>query len=64
MKRLLVPTLIGIASVIVLTGCVNIQTGQKATVGQQIMDLHLAHAAALITDSEYQAEKAKILGEK
>jgi hypothetical protein len=64
MKRLLVPTLIGIASVIVLTGCVNIQTGQKATVGQQMMDLHLCKAANLITDAEYEAQKAKILGEK
>ena len=61
MKRILVPALIGIASVIVLTGCVNIQAGQKATAGQQLIDLH---AAQLVTDAEYQAEKAKILGEK
>jgi len=64
MKRILVPALIGIASVIVFTGCVNIQAGQKATAGQQLIDLHAAHAAQLVTDAEYQAEKAKILGEK
>lgn len=32
------------------------------TVGQQLIDLQKAKDAGVITDAEYQAEKAKILG--
>jgi len=34
------------------------------TVGQQLIDLQKARDAGAITEGEYQAEKAKILGSK
>jgi len=34
---------------------------QTATVGQQLLDLQKAKDAGVITDAEYQAQKAKLL---
>lgn len=71
MKKLIVPALIGIASMTLLTGCLNLQLGggtttkpQVATVGQQLIDLQKAKDAGAITNAEYQSEKAKILSDK
>jgi hypothetical protein len=71
MKKPIVPILYGLASVTLLTGCLNLQLGggttskpQVATVGQQLIDLEKAKDAGAITDAEYQAQKAKILSEK
>ena len=36
--------------------------GQNPTVGQQLIDLQKAKDAGAITDTEYQAQKAKLLG--
>lgn len=71
MKKTIVPALIGLAAMALLTGCLSIQLGggtttkpQAATIGQQLIDLQKAKDAGVITDAEYQAQKARILGEK
>ena len=53
---------------LLLTGCLALQVGggdkkevQTATVGQQLVDLQKAKDAGAITESEYQAQKAKLL---
>ena len=54
-----------------LTGCIGVQLGggttnrtQPPTVGQQLIDLQKAKDAGIITDAEYQAQKAKLLANK
>ena len=70
MKKLLVPTLIGLSAMTLLTGCSwSIGGGSKSatvmpTVGQQMVDLQKAKDTGAITDAEYQAQKAKVLGNK
>jgi hypothetical protein len=71
MKKIIVPALIGLAAVPLLTGCLNLQLGggsttrpQTPTVGQQLIDLQHAKDAGAINDADYQAQKAKILGNK
>jgi hypothetical protein len=71
MKRLFIPTTIALVGMVLLTGCLALQVGggdkqetQKATVGQQLVDLQAAKDAGAITEAEYQAQKAKILREK
>ncbi len=71
MKKLLIPALIGLATITLLTGCLNLQLGggttsraQAPTLGQQLIDLQHAKDAGAITDAEYQAQKAKLLGGK
>ena len=71
MRKVIVPALIGLAATSLLTGCLNLELGggtttklQSATVGQQLIDLQKAKDAGVITDAEYQAQKAKILSEK
>jgi hypothetical protein len=72
MKKLITPALAGLLGMTLLTGCVgglSLGGGTKTTtnaptVGQQLIDLHKAKDAGALTDSEYQAQKAKILSEK
>jgi hypothetical protein len=71
MKRLFVPTTVALFVTVLLTGCLALQVGggdkkelQTATVGQQLVDLQKAKDAGAISDSEYQAQKAKLLGSK
>jgi hypothetical protein len=54
-----------------LTGCLDLHLGggvttrsEKPTPGQQLIDLHKAKDAGIITEAEYQAQKAILLGEK
>jgi len=54
-----------------LTGCLGLQLGpdsitkcQTPTVGQQLIDLQKAKDAGAISDTEYQAQKAKLLAKK
>ena len=56
---------------LLLTGCLALQVGggdkketQKATTGQQLIDLKAAKDAGAITESEYQTQKAKLLNDK
>jgi hypothetical protein len=69
MKILLIPTLAAFALITLLSGCIAIGTGPKSqqtnvTLGQQLVDLKTAKDTGAITDAEYQAQKAKLLGEK
>jgi hypothetical protein len=71
MKKLLISTTIALSAMLLLTGCLALQVGggdkketQKATIGQQLIDLKAAKDAGAITESEYQTEKAKLLSEK
>ena len=70
MKKLILPVLAGLAAMMLLDGCVfAIGSGDKSktqppTVGQQLMDLQKAKDAGALTDTEFQAQKAKILGNK
>ena len=54
-----------------LTGCIGVSLGggstthtQAPTVGQQLIDLQKAKDAGIITDAEYQAQKARLLANK
>ena len=54
----------------ILTGCAWQVGGDKKvttvqpTAGQQLVDLQKAKDSGAITESEYQAQKAKVLGSK
>ncbi|MEI6892026.1 MAG: SHOCT domain-containing protein [Pontiella sp.] len=56
--------LIPFAVALLLTGC-NITkvtaTDQPGPIGQELLDLHEAHEKGIITDSEYQRLKNRIL---
>jgi hypothetical protein len=71
MKRLFVTILSGLTALILLSGCVGLSIGggttnrgQNPTVGQQLIDLQKARDAGIITEAEYQTQKAKVLGAK
>jgi len=68
MKKLFIPTAVALSAMLLLTGCLALQIGggdkkeaQKATLGQQLIDLKTAKDAGVITDAEYQTQKAKLL---
>ncbi len=57
------------AATTLLTGCLNLQLGggsttrpQPPTVGQQLIDLKKARDTGAISEAEYQAARAKLLG--
>jgi hypothetical protein len=71
MKKLFVPVLVGLTAMTLLTGCIGVQLGggstthtQAPTVGQQLIDLQKAKDGGIITDAEYQAQKARLLANK
>jgi hypothetical protein len=71
MKKIFIPLIIGLSAMVLLTGCIGLQIGggdkhevQNATVGQQLIDLKKAKDKGVITDAEYEAQKAKLLGNK
>jgi hypothetical protein len=71
MKRLCISLLIGLSSLMLLTGCLDLHLGggsttrtQCPTVGQQLIDLQKARDAGIITDAEYQSQRSKLLGNK
>jgi len=71
MKKLIITLLLGLSALTPLTGCVGLQLGggtsnhtQVPTVGQQLIDLQKAKDAGIITEADYQNQKAKILGNK
>jgi hypothetical protein len=62
-RRLVIAALL--PALLLLNGCVAIgnrdaQRG-NATLGQQLIDLQKARDAGALTDSEYQAQKARLL---
>jgi hypothetical protein len=71
MKKLFIPTAVALSAMLLLTGCLALQIGggdkkeaQKATIGQQLIDLKTARDAGAITDAEYLTQKAKLLDGK
>jgi hypothetical protein len=71
MKKLIVPVLIGLSAMTLLSGCIGLSIGGgpttkpgSPTLGQQLIDLQKAKEAGAITEAEYQAQKAKLLGKK
>jgi hypothetical protein len=68
MKKSLIPIYAASLAVLLTCGCVGLSVGggsktetQKATLGQQLIDLQKARDAGAITDAEYQAQKARLL---
>ena len=69
MKKMIGPASMALATVVFLSGCVAAIGNRDAqhgggTVGQQLVDLKKAKDAGAITDEEFQAQKAKLLGPK
>jgi hypothetical protein len=73
MKKLFIPALLALTAVWLLTGCLELHLGggpkteaqyQNPTVGQQLIDLQRARDTGAISAEEYQAQKAKLLGNK
>jgi hypothetical protein len=68
MKKLFLLVMIGFSALTLLSGCLDLQLGggtttrpQSPTVGQQLIDLQKAKEAGALNDSEYQAQKARLL---
>jgi hypothetical protein len=67
MKRLFIPVLMVVLAMTFFTGCAwqvgsdKKVTTMQPTTGQQLIDLQKARDSGAITDSEYQAQKAKLL---
>ena len=68
MKSFLISTAAALLAVTLLTGCVGLSVGggsktetQKATVGQQLIDLQRARDTGAINEGEYQAQRMKLL---
>ena len=66
-------TAVGLSTMLLLSGCIVLSLGggtrtthetNKATVGQQLLDLQKARDSGAITPAEYEAQKAKVLREK
>jgi hypothetical protein len=70
MKKLFVPAFASMLATRLLTGCETHLGGgtsnriEQPTVGQQLIDLQRAKEAGAISDTEYQAEKSKLLNGK
>ena len=68
MKNLLCAA--ALASLLLLNGCLALQIGggdkkqdgARPTVGQQLIDLQKAKDSGAISEADYQAQKAKVLG--
>jgi hypothetical protein len=70
MKKLFLLVMIGFSALTLLSGCLDLQLGggtttrpQSPTVGQQLIDLQKAKDAGALNDSEYQAQKARLLAQ-
>ena len=70
MKKIFVPVMLGLAALTLLSGCLNLSLGggsttrpQTATVGQQLLDLQKAKDANIITEADYQRQKARLLAQ-
>ncbi len=66
MKKSLIPFAVGLSALLLLSGCVALGTGSKTvnqnpTLGQQLVDLQKAKDVGAINDTEFQAQKTKLL---
>ena len=73
MKKLFIPASMALTAMLLLTGCLDLHLGggpkseaqyQNPTVGQQLIDLQRAKDAGAISADQYEAQKAKLLGNK
>ena len=71
MKKIPLLTTTTLVSAFLLTGCIGLQLGggqsseiKSATLGQQLIDLQKAKDTGAINETDYQAQKAKLLGNK
>ncbi|MGD0614389.1 MAG: SHOCT domain-containing protein [Verrucomicrobiota bacterium] len=70
MKKLFIPALILLSAVTLLAGCSwQVGGGHKnetvqPTIGQQLIDLQKAKDSGAISNSEYESQRAKLLGSK
>jgi hypothetical protein len=58
---------VALSAIPLLSGCVAAignRTPTEVSVGQQLIDLQKAKEAGAMTEAEYQAERAKVLGHK
>jgi hypothetical protein len=69
MKKLFISASMALTAMLLLTGCLELHLGGGAksealnpTVGQQLIDLQRAKDTGAISAEEYQAQKAKLLG--
>src|ERR1043166_6403029 len=66
MKRMMIPAALMLCVAVFLSGCVCVEgnrgEGSGGTVGQQLVDLKKAKDSGAISDAEYEAQKAKLLG--
>jgi PBP1b-binding outer membrane lipoprotein LpoB len=74
MKKTLIPISAAISTALLLSGCLGLHFGggtktsvqnksqtYNVTLGQQLIDLQKAYQAGIITESEYNAQKKKLL---
>jgi len=68
LKLILTPLLLTLPALLLLTGCLNLSLGGGShstapvpTVGQQLLDLQAARNSGAISESEYQALRAKLI---
>jgi hypothetical protein len=70
MKKLIGPASVALSALLFLSGCVaaignrGTDRNSNATLGQQLIDLQKAKESGAITEAEYEAQKAKLLGNK
>jgi len=74
MKKPLIHISLAMSAMLLLSGCLGLHFGggtkttvqnrsqtYNATLGQQLIDLQKAYDAGIITESEYKAQKKKLL---
>jgi hypothetical protein len=67
MKKSVIPFAAGLSALLLLSGCVlGVGSGaktitQQPTLGQQLVDLQKAKDVGAINDTEFQAQKTKLL---
>ena len=74
MKKTLIPISAAISSILLLSGCLGLHFGggtkttmqnrsqtYDVTLGQQLIDLQKAYESGIITESEYKAQKKRLL---
>ena len=70
MRKISIPLLVIVSAMALSSGCTwSVGSGPKTatimpTTGQQLIDLQKARDSGAITDAEYQAQKARMLGSK
>ena len=63
MNKSIISTLLALSAMLSLSSCVTTfgNLGGDDNVGQQLIDLHKAKVAGVITDAEFQTQKAKLI---